>query len=82
MKDRKVSAALIIQRFGSRANAHCEDPECRQPHRRGIRVFGDHIQERRDGGADFDPANVLCRCGSCHTRKTAEQRAARMGVGG
>lgn len=56
--------ALIIERFGSRANARCEDPECKQPRRRGIRIFGDHVKELKDGGAPLDKRNVLCRCGS------------------
>jgi 5-methylcytosine-specific restriction endonuclease McrA len=56
----------------------CEDPLCQQPHRTGIRVFGDHIVELQDGGAALDKTNVLLRCGSCHTRKTAAARAERM----
>ena len=72
---------LIAQRFGSRERARCEDRQCKSPWRRGIRIFGDHIKERRDGGAEFDPANIQCLCGSCHTRKTAEARAARYGLG-
>jgi 5-methylcytosine-specific restriction protein A len=75
---RALMDAIIAQRFGDRAHARCEDPLCKQPNRRGIRVFGDHVVERKDGGDDLDPRNVLCRCGSCHTRKTAEQRAIRL----
>jgi 5-methylcytosine-specific restriction endonuclease McrA len=41
------------------------------------RIFGDHIEELRDGGAALDPANVELLCGSCHTAKTAAARAAR-----
>lgn len=57
----------------------CEDPahDPARP-RTGIRVFGDHIHELKDGGAPLDRANVMLRCGSCHTRKTARARAARM----
>ena len=51
------------------------------------KLIGDHIHERRDGGADLDPANVQLLCaraggngrphddgkrGGCHPRKTAE----------
>lgn len=69
---------LIGKRFGSKANARCQDPECRHhPQRRGIRLFGDHIKERKDGGAELDPSNVIFRCGSCHSRKTAAERARR-----
>lgn len=70
-------AEEIERRFGSKARAHCEDPLCKYPHRRGIRLFGDHIKELRDGGAMLDPDNVMFRCGSCHTRKTIEERARR-----
>jgi len=69
---------LIAARFGSRAHAKCQDSACQQPHRRGIRVFADHVKELRDGGQALDPANILFRCGSCHTRKTIATRAARM----
>lgn len=75
---RALVEELIVERFGSRANARCEDPQCRSPRRRGIRVYGDHVQELRDGGAALDPGNVLFRCGACHTRKTARARAARI----
>jgi hypothetical protein len=42
------------------------------------RIFGDHIVERKDGGAYLDEDNVQLLCGSCHTAKTAQARAARM----
>jgi 5-methylcytosine-specific restriction protein A len=42
------------------------------------RMFADHIRERQDGGAPFDPANGQCLCGAHHTRKTAQARARRM----
>jgi 5-methylcytosine-specific restriction protein A len=44
------------------------------------RMFADHIKERRDGGAPFDPANGQCLCGAHHTKKTMAARAARAGV--
>jgi 5-methylcytosine-specific restriction protein A len=66
--------AAIIQQRGRR----CEDPACKTPGRTGMRVFGDHIKELKDGGAFLDPRNVMLRCGSCHTRKTIEERAKRM----
>ncbi|WP_245987103.1 HNH endonuclease [Azospirillum thermophilum] len=59
-----------------------------------VRLIGDHIHERRDGGADLDPANVQLLCaaaggngtphpdgkvGGCHGRKTAEARRRRFG---
>jgi len=71
---RALIAAIIHDR-----GRRCEDPLCKYPSRAGIRLFGDHIVELRDGGAPLDPANVMLRCGSCHTRKTGEHRALRMG---
>lgn len=66
--------AIVIER----AQGCCQDPQCKHPHRRGIRLFADHVQERRDRpDLELDPANGLARCGSCHTRKTHEQRVAR-----
>ena len=57
----------------------CEDPD-HDPDtpRKGVRIFGDHIQELRDGGAMLDARNIMLRCGSCHSRKTAAERAKRM----
>ena len=60
-----------------RSRGRCEDPGCAAPYETG-RLFADHVVELRDGGAPFDPANGLARCGACHTRKTAAERARRM----
>jgi len=56
----------------------CEDTEhdATKP-REGVRIFGDHIIEIKDGGAKLDPLNILLRCGGCHGRKTAQARADR-----
>lgn len=53
---------------------------CEQCGRSGTRLFGDHIQELKDGGAPLDENNVQLLCGSCHTAKTARARAARNAV--
>lgn len=45
----------------------------------GLRV--DHTIARKDGGADFDPANVRCLCASCDNAKRAVERRER-GRGG
>lgn len=37
-------------------------------------LIADHIVERKDGGADFDPLNTLLRCMSCHNKKTSRVR--------
>lgn len=64
----------------ARANGRCQDPDCKARHYPGQRLFADHIVELRDGGAPFDPANGMARCGSSHTRKTAHARAVRHGL--
>lgn len=66
--------AAVIARAGGR----CQDTRCEFPHRRGLRLFADHVVELKDGGAPFDPKNGRALCGSCHTRKTAAARARRM----
>lgn len=64
---RALMSCIIAQR-----GRRCEDPEHDPVRpRTGIRVFGDHVHELRDGGAPLDPRNILLRCGSCHSRKTA-----------
>lgn len=73
---RALMARLIRER-----GRRCEDVECKTPWRTGIRVFGDHIKELADGGVALDEANVLLRCGACHTRKTAATRARRQAEG-
>jgi 5-methylcytosine-specific restriction enzyme A len=70
---RALVAEIILER-----GARCADPSCRFPNRAGIRLIGDHIIELADGGASLDKANVMLRCGSCHTRKTNIERAKRM----
>ena len=64
----------VIARSGGR----CQDPQCADPMRE-TRLYADHVVELRDGGAPFDISNGMARCGSCHTRKTLEERARRMG---
>jgi 5-methylcytosine-specific restriction protein A len=70
---RALMGAIIAER-----GRRCEDPLHNGLHERSPRVFGDHIVELKDGGAPLDPANVLLRCGACHTRKTIAARAVRM----
>jgi 5-methylcytosine-specific restriction enzyme A len=42
------------------------------------RLVADHIVELKDGGAPLDLANGSAKCWPCHSKKTAEARAARM----
>jgi len=41
------------------------------------RLILDHKVERKDGGADLDPANLEWLCLPCHNRKTAQAKAKR-----
>jgi 5-methylcytosine-specific restriction endonuclease McrA len=40
-------------------------------------LHADHVTERKDGGADFDPLNIRLLCTSHHTAKTTRTRATR-----
>lgn len=76
-KEHRAWRAAVLERAGYRCEAidHGERCQVRAP----ARLFADHIVERRDGGAPLSMANGQCLCGSHHTRKTAAERAARMG---
>jgi 5-methylcytosine-specific restriction protein A len=63
----------LVDKIKAARGARCE--QCRRDR---CRIFGDHIVERKDGGAELDPDNVRLLCGSCHTAKTVAARAARM----
>ncbi|MGE4044475.1 MAG: HNH endonuclease [Acetobacteraceae bacterium] len=69
----------LMREIKAERGDRCEDPEHNPARpRAGGRIFGDHIQELKDGGAPLDKANILLRCGSCHTRKTAAARGLRL----
>jgi 5-methylcytosine-specific restriction protein A len=68
--------ALAVKR---RAGWKCEDCGA-QGGRGGVVLYADHIIERSDGGALYDLDNSRCRCGSCHSTKTADARARRHGL--
>lgn len=61
----------------ARAGGRCQDTACKDPTRAGMTLFADHIIELKDGGAPFDLANGMARCGSCHTSKTLRARGER-----
>lgn len=50
----------------------------RAPNGKPIRLIGDHVVERKDGGADLDPGNVRLVCLPCHNAKTATARGVRL----
>ncbi len=51
---------------------------CQECGRTNTRIFGDHIHELFDGGAELDPSNIKLLCGSCHTKKTIAKRTERI----
>jgi hypothetical protein len=46
--------------------------------RGGVRLYADHIIERRDCGDPLDPKNGQALCPPHHQKKTAAERAKRM----
>lgn len=66
--------ALAVKR---RAKWRCQHPGCMNG-APDHRLYADHIVEIRDGGAPLDPSNGQALCGEHHTKKTAQERAARM----
>ena len=65
----------------NRDNYTCVRPGCGRHGGKfgGERMFVDHIVERKDGGADFDPENLETLCGGHHTEKTHAARVERHG---
>lgn len=56
----------------------CEDPDCRAQHTPATRIYFDHILERRDRpDLELVKSNIIGRCGSSHSKKTAAERAKR-----
>jgi len=69
--------AEVIDRAGRRCEAIEDGIRCGKgsPEHR---VYADHINELRDGGAPFDPSNGQCLCAVHHERKTVAARLARL----
>lgn len=68
--------AGVIARAGGRCEHVTDGVRCTKAAPLN-RMFADHIQELRDGGAPFDPMNGQCLCGAHHSAKTAEARSRR-----
>ena len=68
---RSVEWRRLVADIKRRRGAFCE--RCGSSHR----LIGDHIVERRAGGAELDETNVELLCQACHNRKTATARARR-----
>lgn len=66
----------------SRAGWRCEQIEkgqrCERSRANGDRMIADHIRERADGGALYDPDNGQCLCPAHNTAKGLRARADRM----
>lgn len=45
---------------------------------REMKMYADHIVERKDGGAEHDLSNGQCLCASHHTLKTALEKKTRV----
>jgi len=71
---RQLLADIIVER-----GRRCEDPNCSTPHGPWRMIYGDHIVERADGGAELERSNIMLRCPHCHGRKTADERRKRLG---
>ena len=64
----------LRDRVRHEAGGRCEAPGCGRIARR---MYVDHRVELKDGGAPLDRRNVWLLCGSCHSLKTAADRARR-----
>lgn len=72
----KAWRETVIANAGRRCEAVDDGRRCTKAEPRH-RMYADHVKEVRDGGALYDPANGQCLCGSHHSIKTAQARAAR-----
>ena len=66
----------LRDRVRREAGGRCQAPDCG---RIEARMFVDHIRELQDGGAPLERSNAWLLCGSCHSHKTAAERARRVG---
>ncbi len=64
-----------------RAAVLARDPLCRWPGCAALATHADHIVPWRHGGGQFDLANGQGLCAAHHNVKTAQEVAARRGVG-
>jgi 5-methylcytosine-specific restriction enzyme A len=64
----------LRDRVRREVGGRCQAPGCG---RIEARMYVDHRVELKDGGAPLDRRNVWLLCGSCHSLKTAAERARR-----
>jgi 5-methylcytosine-specific restriction endonuclease McrA len=67
----------LRDRVRREARGRCQAAGCGRVEQR---MYVDHIVELQDGGSALDLHNLQLFCGSCHTRKTAVERARRTAV--
>lgn len=68
----------LVREIKRQRGYRCEVATCRKDCSGTPRgLIGDHIVERKDGGADFDPLNVMLMCTGCHNGKTVRERMRR-----
>ena len=72
----KAWRAAVIDRAGGRCEFVDNGIRCHKQAPQH-RMFADHKQELKDGGAPFDIENGQCLCGAHHSAKTARARADR-----
>lgn len=68
---------VVCRRAGWRCEWVEQGQRCKRSSANGDRMLADHIIERDDGGALYDPSNGQCLCTAHNTLKGARARAAR-----
>lgn len=68
----------VCERAGWQCQWMEHGARCQRSRARGDRMVADHVIERADGGALFDPNNGMCLCVEHNTRKGVLARQARV----
>lgn len=76
--EHRAFRAAVLERAGFRCEYVEEGKRCWRSEANGHRMFADHIVERSDGGALYDPANGRCLCGVHHASKTKAEQQRRL----
>lgn len=66
---------VLVSRLIAKRGRKCE--KCGA---QGVRIYGDHVVELKDGGAELDEGNIELLCAPCHGRKTAQAKVERAGL--
>ena len=76
--EHKAWRLIVCRRAGWQCEAILSDgARCSRSAANGDRMIADHIVERADGGALYDPDNGQCLCTPCNTAKGTQARGAR-----